>query len=559
MARRARNTLAAVVGALAASALAAACLTTGDGVGDGKTEGAACECPPLSEPDATSADEGKPTRGGTLTIAIASEPGTLLSMYSADASVRQIADHEVLEALTILDPATGEPKPELAARWENAPGTGVYTFHLIRDAKWHDGAPFSAADVAFTFDLLLDPAGGAALRTEFLDVREVIAVDAATVTVRLDRDRPDLPAAVSRVPILPKHVFGKEAVATHPAARAPIGTGPYRFAAWKRGVQIELVRNPSFRGTAPHVDKIIYRLVPERRVALELYRGGGVDVVPGVGGAQLGAGILADGRRITYPLESFAGVVYNTTSPLFADAATRRAIGLLLDREAIRCSVLRCLAEIALDPWPRPHLGHAPRPASGSYDPKAARRLLEAAGWRDENGDGVRERRGERLAFRLLVPDTDRDARRWVTLFGADLETAGIAARVAAVGWGVYTDRLRAHRFDAAVVTMSNARPFDPRALYRSGAEASGRNFGAFGDRRVDAALDEFAAARAPARREELKDRITELLIEDQPMTFAFRPGEAMLVRDTVRGVRIRDEGLDERTLWLARAKGVAP
>jgi peptide/nickel transport system substrate-binding protein len=559
MARRARNTLAAVVGALAASALVVSCFTTGDGGGAGREDGAACDCPPLSEPDATSADEGKPTSGGTLTIAMASEPGTLLSMYSADAAVRQIADHEVLEALTILDPASGEPKPELAARWENTPGTGVYTFHLIRDARWHDGAPFSAADVVFTFDQLLDPAGGAALRAEFQDVREVIAVDAATVSVRLDRDRPDLPAALSRVSILPKHVFGKETVATHPAARAPIGTGPYRFAAWKRGVQIELVRNPSFRGEAPHLDKIVYRLVPERRVALEMYRGGEVDVVPGVGGAQLGARILADGRRITYPLESFVGVVYNTKIPLFADAATRRAIGLLLDREAIRCSVLRCLAEIALAPWPRPLLGKAPRPVPGSYDPKAARRLLEAAGWRDENGDGVRERRGERLAFRLLVPDTDRDARRWVTLFDADLEAAGVAARVAAVGWGVYTDRLRAHRFDAAVVTASNARPFDPRALYRSSAEASGRNFGAFEDHRVDSALDELAAATSPARREELKDRITELLVEDQPMTFAFRPGEAMLVRDTVRGVRIRDEGLDERALWLDRAKGGAP
>jgi peptide/nickel transport system substrate-binding protein len=557
MARRVRNTIAAV-GALAACGLVAACFTTGE---DGGAEQAtsACDCPRLSEPDAAFDGDGKPRRGGALAIAITSEPGTLLSMYSADPTVRQIADHAVLEALTALDPASGEPLPELAARWEDDPGAGLYTFHLVRDARWHDGAPFSAADVVFTFDQLLDPAGGAVQRGEFLDVREVAAPDAATVTVRLDRDRPDLPAALSRIPILPKHVFGKETVATHGAARAPVGTGPFRFAAWKRGAQIELVRNPDFRGAPPHLDRIVYRLAPEQRVALDLYRGGEVDVVLRVGGVRLGEAILAGGRRIAYPLESFVGVVYNTSSPLFADAPTRRAVGLLLDREAIRCSVMRCLAEAALDPWPRTHVGRAAMQAGGAYDPRAARRLLDAAGWRDTDGDGVRERRGVRLAFRLLVPDTDRDARRWVTLFEADLDAAGVAAQVAAVGWGVYTDRLRAHRFDAAVVTTSNARPFDPRPLFHGGAEASGRNFGAFRDPRVDAALDELAVATSPARREALEGRLTELLAETQPMTIAFRPGEAMLVRGTVHGVRIRDEGIDARSLWLSPAGGGSP
>jgi len=558
MSPRARNTLALVLGAVAAFAFAEACFTTGGG-GEAEPEGAACDCQPLEEPGACSQGEGTPKRGGALTIAIPSEPGTLLSMYSADPIVRQIADHEVLEALTAIDPASGEALPELATQWENAPGTGVTTFHLASDVRWHDGAPFSAADVVFTFDQLLDPAGGAALRSDFLDVREVVAADAATVIVRLDRDRPDLPAALSRVPILPAHVFGNEAVATHPAARAPIGTGPFRFAAWRHGVQIELDRNPDFRGEAPYLDRIVYRLAAERRVALDLYRGGEIDVVPRVGSARLGAELLANGRTVAYPLESFVGIVYNTASPLFADAATRRATGLLLDREAIRCSVLRCLAEIALDPWPRSAQGDGRTRASRSFDPPAARRLLDAAGWRDENGDGVRERRGERLAFLLLVPDTDRDARRWVTLFEEDLEAAGVTTRVAAVGWGVYTDRLRAHRFDAAVVTTSNARPFDPGALFRSGAEASGRNFGAFCDPRIDAVLDALAGAPSPAERDALKGRLTALLTETQPMTFAFRPGEVMFVRDAVRGVRIRDEGLDERAVWLSRTTGGAP
>ena len=555
MARRVRNTLAAIVGALAAGALAPACFTTGEGASE--VGSSACNCPPLAEPGGRSVEDAAPTSGGTVTIAITTEPSTLLSMYSADATAEQIADHELIEALTVLDPASGEAEPELAARWENEPGTGLYTFHLVEGARWHDGAAFSSADVVFTFDQLLDPAGGALLRTDFLDVREVVGVDDVTVTVRLDRDRPDLPVALSRIPILPRHVFGQETVATHPAARAPVGTGPFRFASWERGERIELVRNPEFRGAAPRVDRVVYRLVPERHVALDLFRGGEVDVVPGIGGARLDAKSLSAGRRVAYPLESFVGIVYNAASPQFRDAATRRALGLLLDREAIRCSVLRCLAEIALDPWPRPR-GGAPGATASAYDPVAARRQLDAAGWRDGDGDGVRERDGTKLSFRLLVPDTDRDARRWITLFEADLEAAGIATRVAALGWGAYTSRLHAHRFDAAVVTFSNARPFDPRRLFHS-AEASGLNFGAFAEREIDAALDELSAATVPERRAEIEARLTRLLGETQPMTIAFRPAEAMLVRDTVRGVRIRGERLDERALWIDPSKRDRP
>jgi peptide/nickel transport system substrate-binding protein len=559
MIRRLRPRLAIPSCAFVAYALFAGCVTTAKDARDdasGSPPPGACTCPGLAAPAADDAGGANPARGGAVAIAMASEPGTLLSMYSADPAVQEIADHEILEALTVLDPISGEPLPELAARWESAPGTGVVTFHLVRDARWHDGAPFTANDVKFTFDQLLDPAGGAVLRGDFLDVREVTAIDPSTVAVRLDRDRPELPAALSRVPILPAHVFGKEVVATHAAARAPIGTGPFRFSSWQPGARIVLERNAAFRGEAARCDRLIYRFVPDRRAALELFRAGGVDVVPGIGGARLGADLLAGARRIAFPREAFVGVVYNTQSPLFADAGTRRALGMLLDRAAVRCASLLCLAEDVSDPWPR---SLSPRGASRvAFDPAAARRLLDAAGWRDADGDGVRERDGARLSFRFLLPDTDRDAVGWIALYENDLAAAGVDASIASVGWGVYTDRLRAHRFDAAVVTTPNARPFDPRALFHSAAAATERNFGSFSSPRMDAALERLAAAATAKRREAARLEIGAILDEEQPMAFAFRPGEAMLVRDAVRGVHLRGEWLDERRLWRDPAREVS-
>ena len=543
--------------ALATCALAAACLSTGGRAGTGADPGAPapCRCPALSVP-ADDGDVPARARDGAIAVALESEPGTLLSMYSADPAIQEIADHAVLEALTVLDPISGEPLPELAARWERAPGEALETFHLVRDARWHDGAPFTAADVKFTFDQLLDPAGGAVLRGDFLDVREVTAPDPYTVTVRLDRDRPELPAALSRVPILPAHLFGNESVATHAAARAPLGTGPFRFAAWEPGERIELVRDPGYRGEPARCERLVYRFAPDRRAALELFRERRVDVVTDVGGVRLGPELTAGARRVAFPREAFVAVVYNTARPQFADAATRRSLGLLLDRAAIRCSSLRCLAEEILDPWPR---SLSPRGAArGAFDPAAARRLLDGAGWRDADGDGVRERGGERLSFRVLLPDTDRGAVSWVGLFENDLAAAGVDASIEAVGWGVYTDRLRAHRFDAAVVATPNARPFDPRPLLQ-GAAASELNFGGYASPRMDAALERLAGAATAEAREEARREIDAILDADQPMTFAFRPAEELLVRDAVRGVRIRGGWLDARRLWVDPAREVRP
>jgi peptide/nickel transport system substrate-binding protein len=539
-------------------ALPAACLTTGErGCSGDPVALAPCRCPARLPGAAVDGGPESPANtGGQIAIRIGSEPGTLLPMLTPNPVAQAIASHDLFEALVELDDPSGTPLPELAVRWNVEQELGRFVFHLDREARWHDGPPVTADDVEYTFARLLDPAGGAIARGDFLDIKQIEVLDEHTIAFELDRYRPDFVGSLADVPILPAHVFGNDPLAGHPAARAPIGSGPFRFADWQRGAAIELVRNERWRGTPPAVDRVIYRVVPDTRVALDLFRGGRLDVVPDV---PLRSGRrLLNGRLISFPLPRFEAWVYNTANPVFADAATRTAFGHLIDREALRCSILDCLVELISGPWPAgeepPSADHGPQ-----FDPAAAREMLTAAGWVDRDGDGVRERDGEQLAFTLLLPDSGRDLQRAVTVVQHDLDRAGVRMRVSTVSWSAYTERLRKHRFDASVIAFPNRHPFDPWSLFHSAAAASGRNFGRFADPAVDELLERLREATAPEARRALIEQIDEHLRTLQPFTFTFRPRRTLLVRDTIRGVRVRDGWIDERALWVAATPGGPP
>jgi peptide/nickel transport system substrate-binding protein len=527
------------------------CLTTGEG---GPPVTSECSCqqslPTLEE---VVPSEGKPRRGGTIAIRIVSEPATLLSMLTPSPVAAQIADHDILESLVAIDPATGEPGPELALSWTEDDATGRYVFYLTHDARWHDGARVTAADVEFTFARLLDPAGGAVPRSAFLDVDTVSALDDHTVVIQLDRGRQDFVASLARVPILPAHTFGNDLIAGHQMARAPIGSGPFRFSAWRRGRAIEIERNPSWRGEQPLADRVVYRVVPDQRVAVDLFRGGDLDIVPDSDGVKCPA--VAGGRVINYPLSRFEAWVYNTKTPIFSDRRVRQALGYLIDREAIRCSILDCLATPIEHPFPAA-TAIDPPPEPLRFDPARARQLLEDAGWVDSDDDGIRDRHGVKLSFTVLLPDSGRALRRAVTVVQHDLMRSGVEMRVGAVSYSVYTGRLRKHRFDASVISFPNRRPFDPRPLFHSAAAEAGLNFGLWSDPVADEILDAMSQERSPAVRLERAQALTERLAREHPVSFTFRPYQSVLIRESLRGVRIRDGWIDERALWWATADG---
>lgn len=466
-------------------------------------------------------------------------------MVDADPLVRHIVDHDVLETLVRVSEDGIHIEPELATHFEISADGRRYTFYLSEDARWHDGVPVSSFDVDYIFSKIADSSGTVA-PTLFLNITEVLTPDDRTVVISLDHAAPDFLFALSTIPILPEHIFGRTPLALHAAARAPIGSGPFRFVRWEPSRLIELERNPDWRGKPPKVERLIYWIVPDDRVAADMFRHGDLDVVPGLSASRHVA--VPGGRLITAPQPYLEAWVYNIENFLFKDSTVRQAIGSLIDRKTIRRSILGCRADLVSDPWLTSENGLSESPFL-PFDPEGAQQKLTDAGWRDRDGDGFRDKYNVDLRFSLLLPDLSRDMERTAIIVQQDLFDAGIDMEIIKVSRGAFINRLREGRFDVAGLSILARPRFDSWSLLHSRAVDGLDNFGAYRDGEMDALLDALQAEQERSGRLVLQNKISRRIRMRQPLSFVFRPYETIVVRDGLINNLVREGWIEARRL----------
>jgi len=334
--------------------------------------------------------------GGTLRWALTPEPPSLVTAFNSAQMVQQISA-KMMDGLVAYDKKL-DPQPSLATSWNVSDDGRAVTFKLRDGVKWHDGTPFTSADVKYTFEEILrkhHPRG----RATFANLESVETPDKLTAVFKLSKPSAYMMAALSasESPILPKHLYEKGDPTTSPQLAAPVGTGPFKFAEWQRGKFIRLVRNPDYwvKGE-PHFDALIVRFIPDagaRAVALEtgeLDLSGG-DPVP-----------LADLKRldalpsldVTTEGYSMFGAMYylefNTRDPQFKDVRVRQAIAHAIDRDFVAKNTWFGYATAATGPisakQPKFYTDNVPRYA---FNTKRAEELLDQAGF-PRKADGVR-------------------------------------------------------------------------------------------------------------------------------------------------------------------------
>jgi len=217
------------------------------------------------------AQQEQPVRGGIFTASLYPEPPSLNPAVQQVQNTQVVAG-KIFESLLTYS-HTLEAQPSLAKSWHISDDRLTYTFQLQQGVQWHDGQPFTADDVVFTFTEILK--NSARIRTLINSLESISAPDAHTVIFQLKRPWSAFMHVhdIGSGPILPKHIYEGKDLATHPLNNAPIGTGPFKFAKWERGSFIELVRNPNYwQKGLPYLDGITYRIIPDsasRRVAME--------------------------------------------------------------------------------------------------------------------------------------------------------------------------------------------------------------------------------------------------------------------------------------------------
>src|SRR5256886_3806681 len=213
---------------------------------------------------ASSAAAGAPVAGGTVTIPIGADP--TLNPWSPNAFVESLfINRAIFEGLTKPGKDLA-PAPDLAESWTTAADGLSWTFKLRSGVKWSDGNPFSADDVAFTFnDIVLKPDLGAQNRANYAAVKTVTVVDPNTVRFDLSRKFAALPSFLAyNAGILPKHVLSANPLTTTSFNKGvPVSTGPFKVEKYTSGQSVSLVRNDNYFGPKGYLDKVVFTVVPD--------------------------------------------------------------------------------------------------------------------------------------------------------------------------------------------------------------------------------------------------------------------------------------------------------
>ncbi|HEY0314911.1 MAG TPA: ABC transporter substrate-binding protein [Sphingomonas sp.] len=472
-----------------------------------------------------------------LVVALQLEPPNLDPTSGAAVAVDEVTYGTIFETLVKLD-AQGQARPGLAEKWTISPDGLTYLFQLRPGVRFQDGARFDARSAAFSLRRIIAPGSSNAQASAFAVLRSVDVAGPLTLRVTLREPDADFLRLLSYGDA---DMVSAGSAAT--LATMPVGTGPYRYASWRRGDAITLTRNPGYWGAAAREPQFTFRFIADASAAFAAMKAHDVDLFPDFPAPETLAQLRADPslKVVIGPTEGQVILAFNQRGGPLADQRVRRAISQALDRRAI--------IEGAMFGYGVPIGSHfAPQDPDYvdltgryPYDPAAARRLLAQAGY----GEGIT------LSLKLPPPAY---ARRTGEIVASELAAIGVHVTIQNLEWAQWLDEVYGrHAFDMTIV--NHAEPFD--------YDIYGRDDYYFGyhSAEVKRLLAASRATSDPAVRHALFGALQRRLADDAANGFLFEFPRLGLQDATLAGAWINtpNQTVDFATAQLGGASAPAP
>jgi peptide/nickel transport system substrate-binding protein len=471
---------------------------------------------------------------GVVNFVIETMPTNLDPRIGTDAQSARL-DSLIFSGLISLD-AQGVAQPDLAEKWE-MPDPLTYVFHLRPGVKFHDGTPLTSVDVKYTFDSILDGSVSSPKRGSFSQVDRIETPDQQTVIFRLKAPYAEFLPSIQRsaIGIVPAGA-GKDFL------QHPVGTGPFRFVSARQDDDVVLERNADYFAGAPKISRIRFRVVPEAVVrALELRKGSAdlevnslaPDMIP----------VLRDQPSLEVteqPGTNYAYVAFNLDDPILANRDVRQALAEATDRPEIVKYLLRDQARIADGPLPPNSWAYEPDIARYPYDPHAAERLLDAAGFPRGHAAG-----GMRMKLSLKT-STDESPRllgevlreQWGAV-GVDLELRPLefATLFADASNGSF------ETFTLRWVGANNDPDIFEYIFSSKKMPPLGANRGHYRNAELDSLLDQARIETDMAKRRELLSKVQKIVANDLPYLSLFFMDNVSVHNKRIRNVQLSPSG----------------
>ncbi|HEX2211559.1 MAG TPA: ABC transporter substrate-binding protein, partial [Longimicrobium sp.] len=389
--------------------------------------------------------------GGTLIFLAEGDADDLNPLTFDNTQSYQIV-HLLFRALARRDSTLSNYVPDLLESWER-PDPATVILKVRPNLRWHDGQPVTAEDIVFTIQRQQDSTTASPRQADVGAVTSVRAVDPRTVEVKLNRTGPSTLNALLEVIPVPRHLLQNVEPAQmrfHAFSQNPVGNGLFKFGNWTKGQQITVVANPDAPEGRPALDRIVVRVVPDATARLTQLLNGEADAMK-IAPEQREQ--LQNARGIT--LHTAAQVrpgwiAFNQQRPPVNELAVRRAFLMAINREQIVQAQFGEQGTPALSPIAPGLREHSADVRPIPYDPNAARQTLEQAGWRDTNGDGIREKNGQPLRIEVEVSSADQTRKDMLIFIQQALRQVGIDLSIQEMERASWVERLRGRQFMAS-------------------------------------------------------------------------------------------------------------
>ncbi len=445
--------------------------------------------------------------------------------------------------------------PLMAESWQFSKDCLTLTFKLKRGIKWHDGKPFTADDVLFTYKTIMNPKTPTAYRDDFEPVKEVQAVD--PTTVRVTYSQPFAKALGSwSTAMLPKHLLEKDVdqgkLRESPLNTRPVGTGPYRFQEWKSGEKVVLVANKDYHVEGrPYLGKIVYRVIPSQATIFLELKAKGVDmaVLTAIQFARQTdyAAFKKDYAKFRYPGNAYTYFGFNLKDPRFADKRVRQAFAHAINKQELIEGVVMGLAREATGPLRPGSWAFTDKVKRYEYNPAKAKALLAAAGWMDRNGDGIlRNKDGQAFTFTIRTNQGNEERKKVAEIIQERLKEIGVQTDIQTIEWAAFLkEYLKQRRFEAIVMGWGTGLDPDQYPIWHSSQVGPDQlNHISYANPEVDALLEKGRLSCQQKDRVPTYYRLQEILAEDQPLVFLYFKDVLPVVSSRVRGIKPAPAGI---------------
>lgn len=477
-----------------------------------------------------------PGAAGTVIWGSLWEPSSLNPIVAPDVVTKWMLEN-IFDGLVAINDRM-EIVPELADSWDISGDGKTYTFKLRSGVKWHDGQPFTAGDVKFTYDTIINPAVPKTIaKSDYALVDRIEVVDSQTVRFTLKSANASFLSKLA-IGIAPKHLLDGQDVATAAFNRKPVGTGAFRLQEWLSGQSVTLVANPDYFRGSPKVQKLIWKVIPDSNVLTLQMLNGEVDGGQINNPQDLPRFTAKSSLKIYESMGANTYIGFNNERSPFNDVKVRQALNYGLDKKAIIDGIVGgqgvwSTSEILAGTWA--YNGNVNR---YEFAPDKARLLLDDAGWR-AGASGIREKAGKPLKFTMLTNAGDK-LRESIVLFarqqwreiGADVDVQFLELNT------FINERVLKSDFDC--IFLSSSVNVDPDFLSRrwsTAALTAGNNFLRWTNPQVDTLLQQGIAVTDQSARKKIYDEIQDIIADESPTVPIYYPKVQWAVRGDLKGL----------------------